>query len=896
MYIPPTVYDGNLFFGYQTKSLSSNPQLTKIELTLTFNSNLKIYIENNGSNSFIDFTKPPGYYTSYYDLYYVINVPLIDDNTDIVIQSYEENEWKNYEYTYQNLLKFFSNEYAIYNYNLYIHTENNLGETDGGASSLLFYNLNFGYSPVPDSFTLNNKLNFNSKIYTFYNKLIYFDPYYNNGSIESFNFNCHTVGSYDNTKTVCLFFKIISKGNKQQTLYYANNRFNIGSETNFIYGCMGEALHDEEMANNNLITSFNVSNNPNLTETQQEQYREQINNAATHNFHFGFGETSAIDNNFLNNFSDPQKIIFCIRVYNGNREIVGEKISNNDFDNLPEVIEEFILPTIDIVSQKIEVQKADAIRYKTVIKNNKEIDIFSSNNTDKIRLDINIKNNLNELVPADNIELYLYGGYKLTVDEYNEFWDWYQKDQPDFFDEWHNTEHLEATEITAETAETLTWQSHYYDMETSSGYTTTRDVDIVRHSYKKTYIYELSDIDKKRLNNFGTTRCDWTFSALGTHYDNDIKYKELVDEGSFFRLKFNMPNFNYIKIIETYTEVEEWLPDAPYYQMKEPDDYKKSFSFIFYDENDNDITENIERNILINYYDIHLLPSIGYKINKSVQNNNFNFSKIKTGFLYVPYFYTKVFPNNGNIWSVSASSTESDLTNDGDAWLLAIKDISMNNILNTIGVSETSFPVVKYVYILYNKTLDDTYFNIENNGVAIGTGVSKENVFNKSFTIDEEYVTYFNGKTNIFPVGSIYLSLSSLNPSRYFVGTWVPFGQGRTLIGVDGGFISNPAWDTWYENGGEGEEPPVMLPGPYNDSGMTGGEETHTLTIDEMPSHTHNRRTDAGNRGAADGDTTGSQGYKWHAANNTETTATGGGKPHNNMPPYITCYMWLRTS
>ena len=55
----------------------------------------------------------------------------------------------------------------------------------------------------------------------------------------------------------------------------------------------------------------------------------------------------------------------------------------------------------------------------------------------------------------------------------------------------------------------------------------------------------------------------------------------------------------------------------------------------------------------------------------------------------------------------------------------------------------------------------------------------------KRFEVSQEYNVYFRGKIDIYPVGSIYLSLSPQNPSVHFIGEWVPFGQGRTLIGVD---------------------------------------------------------------------------------------------------------------
>ena len=77
--------------------------------------------------------------------------------------------------------------------------------------------------------------------------------------------------------------------------------------------------------------------------------------------------------------------------------------------------------------------------------------------------------------------------------------------------------------------------------------------------------------------------------------------------------------------------------------------------------------------------------------------------------------------------------------------------------------------------------------------------------------------------------------------------------------------------------------------------GSTGGEETHTLTIAEMPSHSHDVSSGAtvfANGGANDvSQTAGSRTYTYLGINNT-----GGGQAHNNMPPYKTVYIWERTA
>lgn len=135
-----------------------------------------------------------------------------------------------------------------------------------------------------------------------------------------------------------------------------------------------------------------------------------------------------------------------------------------------------------------------------------------------------------------------------------------------------------------------------------------------------------------------------------------------------------------------------------------------------------------------------------------------------------------------------------------------------------------------------------------------------------------------------YPVGAIYLSVTDANPAALFGGTWERVSQGRFLIGA-GANVANTT-DYWGEYPAGKENFPA---------GEMGGEVEHTLTVDEMPSHTHSERLEWSNTKAWGLTGTG-QGANAAVDQGSSTESTGGGKPHSNMPPYLVCYMWRRVS
>lgn len=173
-------------------------------------------------------------------------------------------------------------------------------------------------------------------------------------------------------------------------------------------------------------------------------------------------------------------------------------------------------------------------------------------------------------------------------------------------------------------------------------------------------------------------------------------------------------------------------------------------------------------------------------------------------------------------------------------------------------------------------------------GIPLSKGVPIINWEDDFFNINGE-LRIFNQAilTNLYPVGSIYMSVNNTNPSTYFGGTWVEWGSGRVPVGV---------------NTSETE---------FNTVEKTGGEKTHTLSINEIPSHDHKTARDisSGNGAILNWDNNGSgdfwgmqkSSYNFTSSNvynlnSLRTENTGGSQAHNILQPYITCYMWKRVS
>ena len=212
--------------------------------------------------------------------------------------------------------------------------------------------------------------------------------------------------------------------------------------------------------------------------------------------------------------------------------------------------------------------------------------------------------------------------------------------------------------------------------------------------------------------------------------------------------------------------------------------------------------------------------------------------------------------------------------------------------------------------------------------------------------------------SKVYPVGSIYISVDSTSPATLFGGTWVQL-KDRFLLGVGDTYSSvnatggeatvtlttsqitshthtftgsshthsvgahshglnnhkhsfsattssngahahrerlnlgdkvNPRVDDYVNYGGYGQS------SEYNWTGSEGSH-THTISGTTGAASGSTANSTVFNTGAASGNTANSTVFNSGSTTQGGTNSnTGSGKTHNNMPPYITVYMWKRVS
>ena len=164
-----------------------------------------------------------------------------------------------------------------------------------------------------------------------------------------------------------------------------------------------------------------------------------------------------------------------------------------------------------------------------------------------------------------------------------------------------------------------------------------------------------------------------------------------------------------------------------------------------------------------------------------------------------------------------------------------------------------------------NNPTTKQYVDDLTNTISLAVQDNTDNIAALSNQISNISSTIFD---NIYPVGSIYMSVNDTNPANLFGGTWTQL-KDRFLLGA----------------------------GSTYTNGSTGGSATQKLSAANLPSHTHPQyiATDGGST-SANLDYNGWVSNGKAVAQGIPTGATGQGTKFDIMPPYLVVYMWQRTS
>lgn len=230
----------------------------------------------------------------------------------------------------------------------------------------------------------------------------------------------------------------------------------------------------------------------------------------------------------------------------------------------------------------------------------------------------------------------------------------------------------------------------------------------------------------------------------------------------------------------------------------------------------------------------------------------------------------------------------------------------------------------------------------DKDGIAFGGFSTESNVANFFWTIKQGGVALID---IFYPVGSIYESVNSTNPSTFMGGTWEVFGAGKVTVGYDANDADfNQVKKTGGSKSFNNAHIHTMahthtLSHTHTINSHTHTTSGHTLTVNEMPSHSHSNiqttvngatynvsyynRKDPGSGNSA--------GIALNGTYSMKTSASGGGKSHSHgntggaslttngaststtsaasnsntgsaqstqslLQPYVVTYKWVRTA
>lgn len=193
--------------------------------------------------------------------------------------------------------------------------------------------------------------------------------------------------------------------------------------------------------------------------------------------------------------------------------------------------------------------------------------------------------------------------------------------------------------------------------------------------------------------------------------------------------------------------------------------------------------------------------------------------------------------------------------------------VGSNSTTETIANIPVKLAGRLYVAIANGGTESSSYQYIEQKYVPLHYGLihgpgAWVRFLQKSPGTEWSVSAWINEALKSYPINSIYIAYDHTSPAELFGGTWAR---------IYGAF-------PWFTDGN-------------GQIGLTGGERNVTLTINQIPAHSHGS---VYSQHAA-----GTKSQAWYTTSGTSlaygVVETGGGQAHNNMPPYIQISAWRRT-
>ena len=147
-------------------------------------------------------------------------------------------------------------------------------------------------------------------------------------------------------------------------------------------------------------------------------------------------------------------------------------------------------------------------------------------------------------------------------------------------------------------------------------------------------------------------------------------------------------------------------------------------------------------------------------------------------------------------------------------------------------------------------------------------GLKKPDMSDTFSTLVSDIQSNMDFIDKFYPIGTIYQSTNATDPSTFIGGRWSRL-QDRMLIGAGTTFAA----------------------------ASTGGEKEHTLAVNELPSVINFQGINDGTTVVSDMGQYNPKIYQDKDANWIgKIKIPDSGKAHNNMPPYLAVYMWVRTA